>query len=69
MAAALDIRQWIVTEVASYYYGNYGIITDDDIDLIVSTALTILRGITGGDSTKRKTSEGSSIETTDRDEL
>lgn len=66
MAAALDIRQWIVTE---YYYGNYGIITDDDIDLIVSTALTILRGNTGDDSTKRKTKEGSSIDTTDRDEL
>jgi hypothetical protein len=42
MASALGLHHWVVTEVSSYYYGNYGEINDKNIELIIETATTIL---------------------------
>jgi hypothetical protein len=42
MAAALELRHWVVSEVSSYYYGNYGRLSDDNIDLIADTAKNII---------------------------
>jgi len=44
MAAALELRHWVVSEVSSYYYGNYGRLSHDNIDLIADTAKNILNG-------------------------
>lgn len=42
MASALGLYHWVVTEVSSYYYGNYGELSNIQIQLIVSTATRIL---------------------------
>ena len=42
MAAALELRHWVVTEVSSYYYGNYGLLDSNNINLIVDTAHRIV---------------------------
>jgi len=42
MAAALDIGQTLLPEIASYYYSNYGSLDKDQIDLVVKSAGAIL---------------------------
>eukprot|EP00038_Savillea_parva_P018641 m.24692 g.24692 ORF g.24692 m.24692 type:complete len:693 (-) comp4181_c0_seq1:4209-6287(-) len=42
MAAALDLPHWVLAEISSYYYGQYGTVSDDLIELVVATALDIL---------------------------
>eukprot|EP00039_Didymoeca_costata_P009777 m.130221 g.130221 ORF g.130221 m.130221 type:complete len:650 (-) comp14599_c0_seq6:43-1992(-) len=37
MASALNLHTWIVTEVSSYYYNNYGTVSDAEVKLIVDT--------------------------------
>ena len=42
MAAALDIQQYVLAEVSSYYYSHYGDLTSKQLDLILETAAKIM---------------------------
>eukprot|EP00056_Hartaetosiga_gracilis_P004433 m.74959 g.74959 ORF g.74959 m.74959 type:complete len:708 (-) comp11828_c0_seq5:48-2171(-) len=37
LATALDLPQWIVSNVTSYYYGNYGVVSQAQIETIVTS--------------------------------
>ncbi len=38
MAAALDLEMTIMTDISSYYYGNYGLVDSAKIQAVVETA-------------------------------
>ena len=44
MASALGFETWIVNEVSSNYYAHYGVISEEQIQLIVDTVERLLLG-------------------------
>jgi hypothetical protein len=52
MAAALQLKSWIVSEVASNYYNHYGYLTEEQIDLVVSTVDRAVSSVVSGVDTE-----------------